>query len=42
MIISTLNPDKSSYDKYHRLSFQISQTRFVYFIANFGGKNADF
>jgi hypothetical protein len=26
------NPDKSSCDKYHRLSFLMSQTWFVYFI----------
>jgi hypothetical protein len=42
IVISILNPDKSSYDKYHRLSFLISQTWFVYFIDHFGAKNAEF
>jgi hypothetical protein len=39
--ISILNPDKSSYGKYHRLSFLMSQTWFVYFFDYFGAKNAE-
>jgi hypothetical protein len=42
IVISILNPDKSSYDNYHRMSFLMSQTWFVYFIDHFGAKNADF
>ena len=42
VVISILNPDESSYDKYHRLSFLISQTWFVYFIDHVGAKNAEF
>jgi hypothetical protein len=42
IVISILNPNKSSYDKYHRLSFMMSQTWFVYFIDHFGAKNAEF
>jgi hypothetical protein len=42
IVISILNPDKSSSDKYHRLSFLMSQTWFVYFIEYFGAKNAEF
>ena len=39
--ISISNPDKS-YDKYHRLSFLMSQTWLVYFIDHFGAKNEEF
>jgi hypothetical protein len=39
---SILNPCESSYDKCHRLSFLISQTRFVCSIGHFGVKTADF
>jgi hypothetical protein len=35
---SILNPSKFSYDKYHRLSFRISQTVFVFYIGHFGAK----
>jgi hypothetical protein len=35
---SILNPDEYSYDKCHRLSFLISQTRFVYSIGHLGAK----
>jgi hypothetical protein len=39
---SILNLYKSAYDKCHRLSFLISQTRFVCPTGNFGAKTADF
>jgi hypothetical protein len=42
IVISILTPDKSSFDKYHRLSFLMSQTWFVYFIDHFGATNANF
>jgi hypothetical protein len=42
IFISILNPCKSSYDKCHRLSFLMYQTRFVYSIGHFGAKTADF
>ena len=42
IVIIILNPDKSSHDKYHRLSFLMSQTFCVYFIDHFGAKNAEF
>jgi hypothetical protein len=42
IVISILNLDKSSYDKYHRLSFLMSQAWFVYFIDHFGAKDAEF
>jgi hypothetical protein len=42
IVISILNPDKCTYDKYHGLSFLMSQTWFVYFIDHFGAKNAEF
>jgi hypothetical protein len=42
IVVSILNPDKSSYDKYHRFSILISQARFVYFTDHFGAKNAEF
>jgi hypothetical protein len=38
IVISILNPDKSSYDKYHGLPFLMSQTWFVYFFDHFGAK----
>jgi hypothetical protein len=41
IVISISNPDKP-YDKYHRLSFLMSQTLFVYFNDNFGAKNEEF
>jgi hypothetical protein len=41
IVISIQNPDKSFYDKYHRLSFVMSQTWFVYFIDHFGAKYAE-
>jgi hypothetical protein len=41
IVISISNPDKSN-DKYHKLSFLMSQTWFVYFIDNFGAKNEEF
>jgi hypothetical protein len=41
IVISISNPNKS-YDKYHRLSFFMSQTWFVNFIDHFGAKNAKF
>jgi hypothetical protein len=42
IVICILDPDMSFYDKYHRLSFLISQTWFVYFIDHFGAKNPEF
>jgi hypothetical protein len=39
---SFLNSFESSYDKYHRVSLLISQTRFVCSIGHFGAKTADF
>jgi hypothetical protein len=39
---SILNPCESTYDKCHRLSFLISQTRFVCSIGHFWAKTADF
>jgi hypothetical protein len=41
IVISISNPNKF-YDKYHRLSFLMSQTWFVNFIDHFGAKNAEF
>jgi hypothetical protein len=38
IVSSILNPDKSCNDKYHRLSFLMSQKWFVYFIDLFGAK----
>jgi hypothetical protein len=38
IITSILNPCESSHDKCHRLSFLMSQTRFVFSIGNFGAK----
>jgi hypothetical protein len=40
-VISISNLDKS-YNKYHRWSFLMSQTWFVYFIDHFGAKNEEF
>jgi hypothetical protein len=40
--ISILNPDTFSCDKYHSLSFLMSQTWFVYFIDHFGAKKQNF
>jgi hypothetical protein len=42
IFITDLNPSESSDDKCHRLSFMMSQTRFVYFIGHFGAKKAEF
>jgi hypothetical protein len=39
---SILNPREYSYDKWHRLSFLMSQTWFVYSIGHFGTKITDF
>ena len=39
---SFLNPCESSYDKCHRVSLLMSQTRFVCSIGHFGAKTADF
>jgi hypothetical protein len=39
---SIFHPSEYSYDKYHRLSFLMSQTRFVYSIGHFGAKTTDF
>jgi hypothetical protein len=41
IVTTNSNPGKSD-DKYHRLSFLMSQTWFVYFIDHFGAKNAEF
>jgi hypothetical protein len=41
IVISISNPG-NSYDKYHKLSFLMSRTWFVYFIDHFGAKNAEF
>jgi hypothetical protein len=38
---SVFNPCESSYDKCHRLSFFMSQTRFVCSIGHFGAKTKD-
>jgi hypothetical protein len=42
IFISILNFSEYSYDKCHRLSFLMSQTRFVYSIGHFGAKTTDF
>jgi hypothetical protein len=42
IVVSILNPDKSSRDRYHRLSFLMSKTWFVYFMDHIGGKHAGF
>jgi hypothetical protein len=42
IVISILNPDKFSNDKYSKLSFLMSQTWFVFFIDHFGAINAEF
>jgi hypothetical protein len=39
---SILNPSKYSGGKCHRLSFIISQIRFVYFIGHFGAETAEY
>jgi hypothetical protein len=39
---SVLNPYESSCDKCHRLSFFMSQTRFVCSIGHFGANTTDF
>jgi hypothetical protein len=41
IVISISNPYRY-YDKYHRMSFLMSQTWFVYFIDHFGAKNEEF
>jgi hypothetical protein len=38
--ITILNPDESS-DKYHKLSFLMSQTQFLCFTGHFGAKTTD-
>jgi hypothetical protein len=42
IVIIISNPDKSSHDKYHKLSFVMSQTWFVYFTDPFGAKMQNF
>jgi hypothetical protein len=39
---TVLNPCESFYDKYDRLSFSMSQARFVCSIGHFGAKTTDF
>jgi hypothetical protein len=42
IVISVVNPDESSYGKYHTLSFLMSQTQLLCYTGHFGAKTTDF